>query len=77
MPRLRHALQAEFAVTDPRSHKAAAAQALTLRARPGGARTADLVAAMSALLGQLADRIATSVRAAPPPGATSSATSAR
>jgi uncharacterized protein len=56
-------LLAEVAVEKPPSRAAIASRRIELRARPPGGGTAGLVAAMSALLGQLADAVSVYLRA--------------
>jgi hypothetical protein len=50
------------AVERAQAHGAPVARAVALRKAPGGADTAALVAAMSALVGDLADQIAVMLR---------------
>jgi uncharacterized lipoprotein YmbA len=57
-------LNAEVAVEQGRSHTPLAAHHVALTAQPAGPGAADLVAAMSSLLGQLADRIAADIAGA-------------
>ena len=55
-------LLAQVAVSRGTSRSVASAQTVQVRVTPAGATTADMVAAMSAALGQLADRIAPMLR---------------
>jgi uncharacterized lipoprotein YmbA len=57
-------LQAQVAVESGRSHAAASSRSFTLSARPSAGSTAAMAAAMSAVLGELADRMALLVRGA-------------
>jgi uncharacterized lipoprotein YmbA len=59
-------LRAELAVEQGMSHRPIATRHVELSATPDGPGAADLAACMSALLGQLADRIAADIRAIPP-----------
>ena len=59
-------LLAQVAVRAGRSRSAASTRSIRLSRPPGGATTADLVATMSTLVGQLADTVADMVRNLPP-----------
>ena len=58
-------LLAQVAVSRGQARASAATRVVRLTVQPAGARTADLVAAMSTALGQLADALATMLRDAP------------
>ena len=62
-------LLVQIAVEQGRSHDPAATRSLRLTMQPASTGTSDVVAAMSATLGQLADQVASLLRtiAAPPP----------
>jgi uncharacterized protein len=59
-------LAAQVAVERERNHNALAARALRFTDHPSSSATADLVAAMSVALGQLADAVADMLRGATP-----------
>jgi uncharacterized lipoprotein YmbA len=59
-------LLAQVAVSRGRARASAATRVFNFTVRPSGPSTADLVAAMSTALGQLADGLATMLRAAGP-----------
>ena len=62
-------LLVQIAVEQGRSHDPSATRSLRLTMQPASTRTSDVVAAMSASLGQLADQVASLLRtvAVPPP----------
>ena len=62
-------LLAQVAVASESRRNRAPAQTIRLAAQAAGPKTGDLVAAMSAVLGQLADRIAAQLRTVAGPGA--------
>ncbi len=64
-------LNAEIAVEQGSSHRPLAARHVALSAQPAAPGAESLVATMSTLLGDLADRLAADIRAAPPLSAAS------